>query len=389
MTAADDLARQAAQIVIGVAGGQLLDFWSNIGEAGRAAWRRVAGLSIAVGASDDAAGCAVYCALSSDLDPDCSWANVRRWAAAEHGSTWAKRLRADYVRLGVWLRDRTKETGMTIEKTFAMIKPDATAAGRIGDILTRIEQEGFRIVHMRIETLAREAVDGFYAEHLHRDFYPAMREFIASGPSVLLVLEREDAVSHWRTVIGPTDPVKAYAAGGTPTLRALFGDRKGPMFHNAVHGSDGPESAAHEIAYFFGAPYPVYHRSVRALLNEILGSRSNFPGNRRMLAALVEEVGELAEALASSESSPLTREQRVQREAIQVAATAIRIFEEGDATTYDVGGLLCLVSAVGGVARGYLEGDRVRTLLALGALRGASMRLADAPDPTFADALQG
>lgn len=147
----------------------------------------------------------------------------------------------------------------TTERTFAMIKPDAYA--RAVEILVRVQEEGFVIVEMHTFQHTPETVAEFYAEHVRRHFFEAMSAFLCSGPSVLLVLERKSAVAHWRSVMGPTDPKRAklerVAAAydrrlkieEVPgTLRAIYGDQEGPMFRNAVHGSDKPEAAAREIA---------------------------------------------------------------------------------------------------------------------------------------------
>jgi nucleoside-diphosphate kinase len=131
-----------------------------------------------------------------------------------------------------------------MERTFAIIKPDAVAAGNAGAILTRIEQEGFRIVALGLECLTREEAEGFYAVHRDRPFFPDLTAFMSSGPCIAMVLEAEGAISNWRDVMGATDSTKA-AEG---TLRKQFGTN---IERNATHGSDAPETAATEIAYFF------------------------------------------------------------------------------------------------------------------------------------------
>ena len=131
-----------------------------------------------------------------------------------------------------------------MERTFAIIKPDAVAAGNAGGILSRIEQEGFRIVALRLECLTREEAEGFYAVHRDRPFFPDLTAFMSSGPCIAMVLEAEGAISKWRDVMGATDSTKA-AEG---TLRKQFGTN---IERNATHGSDAPETAATEIAYFF------------------------------------------------------------------------------------------------------------------------------------------
>ena len=131
-----------------------------------------------------------------------------------------------------------------MEKTFAIIKPDAVAAGNAGKILALIEENGFRIAAMRKETLSRTVAEGFYAVHKGKGFFDELIDFMTEGPVVLLALEREDAINKWREVMGATNPEKA-AEG---TVRKLFGTNIG---RNASHGSDAPETAAFELSWFF------------------------------------------------------------------------------------------------------------------------------------------
>jgi nucleoside-diphosphate kinase len=133
---------------------------------------------------------------------------------------------------------------MPLQRTFAMIKPDAMEAGHAGAILAQIQRAGFSIQGMRQLHLTLAQAEGFYAVHRERPFFGELTEFMSRGPIVVLALEREDAVNTWREVIGATDPAKA--ADGT--VRKLYGKDVG---ENAVHGSDAPETAANEIAYFF------------------------------------------------------------------------------------------------------------------------------------------
>lgn len=353
-----------------------------------------------------------------------------------------------------------------IERTFAMVKPDAVAAGHLGHVLTRVEQEGFRVAELKLKTFTPGEVDAFYAEHVERDFYPAMREFMVSGPVALMVLEREDAVAHWRAVIGPTDPQKAVRlhqeqteawreeyggavdeyiriGGDAPpeppkaTLRVFHGDmREGaPMFRNAVHGSDSPASAAREIDLIFGRerlpsdvqaafrrvafagtlPFSTsaWEEAMGALFDaldrhaiidwagglaevrrpgwylanvtfqavdaEVVRGRAKFPGNRHMLAALVEEVGEVAERLACGDREGAARE------AIQVACVAVRIAEEGDATSYPLDGFVELVHTLGEVARHSLQRNPLRWASNLLRLSAAARRIEVSGDPTFSD----
>lgn len=133
-----------------------------------------------------------------------------------------------------------------MERTFAIIKPDAVAAGNIGNIIAMIEKNGFRIVAMRRLHMSRKEAEGFYAVHRERGFYGDLVRFMTEGPSVVMVLERENAIVRWREVMGPTDPAKA----GPGTIRRLYGTN---IERNAVHGSDAPETAAVEVGFFFSA----------------------------------------------------------------------------------------------------------------------------------------
>jgi len=132
-----------------------------------------------------------------------------------------------------------------MERTLAIIKPDAVERKCAGRILARIEEEGFRIVAMRVERLTRETAEGFYAVHRERPFFNDLTAFMSSGPCIPMVLEAEGAIAKWREIMGATDP--AQAADGT--IRKLFATN---IERNASHGSDAPETAATEIAYFFG-----------------------------------------------------------------------------------------------------------------------------------------
>ena len=132
------------------------------------------------------------------------------------------------------------------ERTFAIIKPDAVDSRHVGDILSRIEREGFRIVALRLRHLTRGDAERFYAVHRERPFFADLTAFMSSGPCVTLVLERDDAIARWRAVMGATDPAKA-AEGTVRRSHASNVER------NAVHGSDAAETAAAEIAYFFPA----------------------------------------------------------------------------------------------------------------------------------------
>ena len=133
---------------------------------------------------------------------------------------------------------------MSIEKTFAIVKPDAVKAGKAGQILARIEAAGFTIRGMRLQHLSLKEAEGFYAVHAARPFFGELTTFMSSGPCVLLCLEAPDAIKKWRDTMGPTDPAKAEPG----TLRRDFGTSIG---NNATHGSDAPETAAFELGYFF------------------------------------------------------------------------------------------------------------------------------------------
>ena len=131
-----------------------------------------------------------------------------------------------------------------MDRTFAIIKPDAVAKKAAGPILARIEEEGFRIAGMRLAHLSRPEAEGFYAVHRERPFFNDLCSFMSSGPVVVLALEADNAIQKWRDVIGATNSKEA-AEG---TIRNLFGT---DIEKNAVHGSDAPETARAEIGYFF------------------------------------------------------------------------------------------------------------------------------------------
>jgi nucleoside-diphosphate kinase len=133
---------------------------------------------------------------------------------------------------------------MALERTFSIIKPDAVAKNVIGQIVGRFEANGLQIVAQRMEHLTEEKAKGFYSEHDGKGFFNDLVAFMTSGPVVLQVLEGENAILKNRELMGATNPQDA-AAG---TIRADFAQS---IDANAVHGSDAPESAAREIAYFF------------------------------------------------------------------------------------------------------------------------------------------
>lgn len=130
------------------------------------------------------------------------------------------------------------------EKTLAIIKPDAVKKKLIGKIIQRIEEEGFKISGLKMLRLSKEEAKGFYIIHKDKNFYESLTDFMSSGEIVVMILERENAIAHWRQVMGSTDP--ALAAPGT--LRHMYGFS---IERNAVHGSDSPETAAWEINYFY------------------------------------------------------------------------------------------------------------------------------------------
>jgi nucleoside-diphosphate kinase len=131
-----------------------------------------------------------------------------------------------------------------MERTFAIIKPDAVQSRMTGQILARIEAAGFTVRAMRLHHLTKRQAEGFYAVHRERPFFGGLTDFMSSGPCVLLALEAPDAIRKWRATMGATDPGKAEAG----TLRKDFG---ASIERNATHGSDAPDTAAFELGYFF------------------------------------------------------------------------------------------------------------------------------------------
>lgn len=131
-----------------------------------------------------------------------------------------------------------------MERTFGIIKPDATEKGFAGAILDRIEKEGFKVVGLKKMHMTKAEAEGFYAVHAARPFFQDLTSFMCSAPCIVMVLEKDNAIKGWRELMGATNPKDA-AEG---TLRKLFG---ASIDNNAVHGSDAPETAAQEISYFF------------------------------------------------------------------------------------------------------------------------------------------
>jgi nucleoside-diphosphate kinase len=131
-----------------------------------------------------------------------------------------------------------------IERTLAIIKPDAVKKRIMGKILDRIEEEGFEIVEMKMVRLTKDGARGFYAVHKGKPFFEGLTDFMSSGKIVVMALERENAIAHWRQAMGETDPSRAQVG----TLRRTYGFS---IERNAVHGSDTPQTAETEIGYFF------------------------------------------------------------------------------------------------------------------------------------------
>jgi nucleoside-diphosphate kinase len=131
-----------------------------------------------------------------------------------------------------------------IERTLAIIKPDAVERRLVGRIIQRIEEGGFQIRAMKRALMSTRDAEGFYAVHRERPFFGSLTAFMSSGPSIVMVLEAPDAIRRWRALMGATDPAKAEAG----TLRREFAES---VERNATHGSDAPETAASEIGYFF------------------------------------------------------------------------------------------------------------------------------------------
>ncbi|TDI41095.1 MAG: nucleoside-diphosphate kinase [Acidobacteria bacterium] len=130
------------------------------------------------------------------------------------------------------------------ERTFSIIKPDGVRQGDTGKILARIEETGFKILGLRMVQMTSRHAEGFYAVHKERPFFGSLMEFMSSGPCVVMVLEKENAIEDLRKLMGATDPAKA----DDGTLRKDFATS---IEANVIHGSDSPETAASEIPYFF------------------------------------------------------------------------------------------------------------------------------------------
>ena len=131
-----------------------------------------------------------------------------------------------------------------IEQTLAIIKPDGVARNLIGEVIRRIESSGLEIKALKMMHLSRRQVEGFYAVHKEKPFFASLTSFMSEGPVVLMILRGEGAIRRWRDLMGATDPAKA----DTATIRKDFGQS---IERNTTHGSDAPETAAFETAYFF------------------------------------------------------------------------------------------------------------------------------------------
>ncbi len=131
-----------------------------------------------------------------------------------------------------------------MERTFAIIKPNAVKKNWIGKILTMIEDNSFKIVGARMKTISKAEAEAFYGEHKARPFFGSLVGFMTSGPVLLLALEKENAIEDWRKLMGATDPAKAAPA----TIRKLYGES---LEANSTHGSDSPTAATRELNFFF------------------------------------------------------------------------------------------------------------------------------------------
>lgn len=148
------------------------------------------------------------------------------------------------IGIGVALYVRRSQGNSMIERTFAIIKPDAVQAKNSGKIIDLIEKNGFDIIRMEKTHINKDKAREFYAVHKERPFFGELVDFISSGPVIVMALEKENAIKAWRDLMGATDPKKAEA----DTIRNQFGTSIG---NNATHGSDAPETAAVELALFF------------------------------------------------------------------------------------------------------------------------------------------
>jgi nucleoside-diphosphate kinase len=135
---------------------------------------------------------------------------------------------------------------MSMEKTFAIIKPDACSRGVAGKVLAKIEENGFQVIAMKRLWMTKKQAQGFYAVHREKPFFSSLTDFMSSGPCIVMVLQKENAIAAWRKLMGATNPVNSEPG----TIRKEFAQS---MEANSVHGSDAQETASYEIAYFFSA----------------------------------------------------------------------------------------------------------------------------------------
>ena len=133
-----------------------------------------------------------------------------------------------------------------MDRTLSIIKPDAVARGLIGEIVTRIEASGFKIIAMKMLHMTKAQAKGFYAVHLGKAFFESLTDFMSSGPAVMMVLEGQDVIARYRDLMGATN----YKEAKEGTIRREFAT---DIEKNVVHGSDAPETAAFEISYFFNS----------------------------------------------------------------------------------------------------------------------------------------
>ena len=134
---------------------------------------------------------------------------------------------------------------MAIESTLLIVKPDGVARGLVGEVLRRVETKGLTIEQMDLRTIERATAEAHYGEHRDKPFFGELVDFITSGPAVVAKITGEDAITCWRTLMGPTNPVAAPPGSIRGDFATLIGE-------NIVHGSDSPESAARELQLFFG-----------------------------------------------------------------------------------------------------------------------------------------
>ncbi len=133
---------------------------------------------------------------------------------------------------------------MSLERTYAMVKPDGVKRGLVGEVVSRLEQKGFQIVGMKLMQIPRETAEKHYGEHQGKPFFEGLVSFITSGPVVAMVVEGENAILEWRKMMGATNPKDA-------ALGTIRGDFASTIDENVAHGSDAPETAEREIGIFF------------------------------------------------------------------------------------------------------------------------------------------